>query len=214
MCCPADGAFHLHSQLRAKSRASSCHRQAERQHRRYQRFPDPQPGVVQSRSPLPRRSSTTLAPRDTSPAVPTPGVTPTLCHPSVCQQQPLPRSVCLCTSPGRCWRWDSQASSCTSLSPPSSGLRASSPALRARRGWSGEQSAAQWLSNPGWRGGDRDHSADNSRLGPPGHAGADGLMLPHCPAWRGCTRLARGFLPAQDPQNLPSSLWSDPAKPS
>lgn len=52
----------------------------------------------------------------------------------------LPRAVCLCTSWG-CWRcWGSPASSCTSPSPRSSGPRASSPAWRAQRGWSGEDS--------------------------------------------------------------------------
>lgn len=98
-------------------------------------------GIRLSRSAGPHISiSTAVTPRDLGDTNASPVPPPEV------QPQPLPSAVCLCTSRGLRRRWDSRASSCTARSPRSSGPPASSPASRARRGWSGEESGELW----GW----------------------------------------------------------------
>lgn len=121
-------------------------------------------------------------------------------------EKALPRAVCLCISQGCQQHWDSPASSCTSLSPRSSGPRVSSPAWRAQRGWSGEDSVV--LSVP-------HHPCLPGRaqqVPPPlGSAGmswrsletAEGVIRPHpAPKPWGCTRLVWDTLWVQCPSVL------------
>lgn len=114
-------------------------------------------------------------------------------------EKALPRAVCLCISQGCQQHWDSPASSCTSLSPRSSGPRVSSPAWRAQRGWSGEDSVVlSALHHPCLPG-------RAQQVPPPlGSAGmswrsletAEGVIRPHpAPKPWGCTRLVVGPMP-------------------